>query len=66
LARGLLRPRGKGPEGARMWMSPATAAATWLAATPIQRLGFALFFLGAALVLLSLVLRLARRPAGRG
>jgi hypothetical protein len=49
-----------------MWMSPATAAATWLAATPIQRLGFALFFLGAALVLLSLVLRLARRPVGRG
>jgi len=48
-----------------MWMSPATATATWLAATPIQRLGFALFFLGAALVLLALLLHLARHPAGR-
>jgi len=47
-----------------MWMSPATAAAAWLAATPTQRLGFALFFLGAALVLLSFLLRLARRPTG--
>jgi hypothetical protein len=48
-----------------MWMSPATAAATWLAASPTQRLGFALFFLGAALVLLSFLLRLARRPPAR-
>jgi hypothetical protein len=48
-----------------MWMSPATAAATWLAASPTQRLGFGLFFLGAALVLLSLLLRLAQRPSAR-
>jgi len=47
-----------------MWFSsPAAAAATWLAATPTERLGFALFFFGAALVLLAVVLRLARRPA---
>jgi|GEM_PF-2427288 len=48
-----------------MWMSPATAAAAWAAATATQRMGFALFFLGAALVLLSLLLKLARPPAGR-
>lgn len=45
-----------------MWMSPAIAAATWLAATPTQRLGFALFFLGAALVLVALLLKVARGP----
>lgn len=67
VARGLLRFRAGAPARGPcvMWMSPATAAAAWLAASPVQRLGFALFFLGAALVLLSFLLRLARRPPAR-
>jgi len=41
---------------------PAPAVAAWLAADPTQRLGFALFVSGAALVLLAVLLRLMRRP----
>lgn len=43
-----------------VFTSPAAAAAAWLVATPVQRLGFALFFLVAACVLLSLLMHLAR------
>lgn len=43
-----------------LFVSPAAAVTAWLAATPTQRLGFALFFAGAACVLLSVLLRLAR------
>jgi hypothetical protein len=45
-----------------VFVSPAAAVTAWLAATPTQRLGFALFFVGVACVLLSLLLRLAREP----
>jgi len=48
-----------------VFVSPAAAVTAWLAATPIQRAGFALFFLGAACVLLSLLMQLARERGGR-
>jgi len=43
-----------------VFVSTTAAVTAWLAASPTQRAGFALFFLGAACVLLSLLMQLAR------
>ena len=48
------------PSSVMLFVSPAAAVTAWLAASPTQRLGFALFFLGAACVLLSVLMQLAR------